>query len=1333
MAALRALRQVQADRRPATAEEQAVLARWSSWGALPGVFDDGDGRWAEVRAEVRQLVDEPGWRAAARTTINAHYTPAEVASTMWGAARQLGFAGGRCLEPGCGAGTFIGVAPSDLAVEMVGVELDPASAAIAAALYPHATIRNESFADTRLPDGFFDLAIGNVPFGKIALHDPRHNRNGHSLHNHFLLKSLHLVRPGGLVVSLTSRFTLDARNPAARREMADLADLVGAVRLPEGAFRQVAGTDVVIDLVVLRRRADGEPRSGVGWERSVDMATADGPVTANEVFVAHPEWVLGELSCVNGQYNDHDLTVKARPGPLGPQLAEAVEAIATEARAAGLTMTTAPREAARTASAARAEVTLGAHHKEGSLLVTPTGLFARVEGGVAVRFEPSPKNGAAELRAVIGLRDAFHEVLAAQTGRWDDTLWEAARRRLNERYDQYTANYGPLNRSKLERTGRRHPETGEDLYRRKAPPMGGFKRDPDLPAVLALENFDPDTGHATKAAIFERRVLEPRQARLGADTAEDALAICLDDRGHPDLGHIAGLLGVEPEEARAALGAMVYDDPAGDGTLATAAAYLSGDVRAKLAAARAAAEGDGRWEVNVDALVAVQPADLGPEEIDARLGAPWIPAGDVADFVRQVLECRGAMADYDRAVGWTVTAPSYQRNTVVTTSEWGTDRMDAVALVHAACNQQQATVYDYDADGTRTVNSTATSAAREKQEALGDKFAEWVWQDQARAERLAEVYNARFNSTVVPSYDGSHLSLPGMSEAFKPNPHQLNAAWRIISEPTVLLAHAVGAGKTASMIIGGREMKRLGLIAKPAYVVPNHLLEQFSREYLQLFPGARLLVASKEDVTPAARKNFVARCATGDWDAVLMTGPSFLAIPVSDEDRARFMADKIADFRDAITAARERGGLSVKQLQAALLREEQRHAKLLAADRKDDGVNFSATGIDYIFLDESHLYKNLQRTSHIQGAGHKGSQRAEDLDMKLSVLRERHGARVATFATATPIANSIGEMFVVQRYLQPEALEAAGIATFDAWAATFGRTVTALELSPDGSSYRMATRFARFANVPELLTMFGGVADVRTRDQLQLAVPDLPAGAETVIVEPDDGLRQYMKELAARTKAVSNRTVRPEVDNILKINGDGRRAALNLRLVGRPPDPAGGKLAAAADRIAHIWAETAEVRLPGPRRPAVAAPGQLAAGVLRHGHPQAGRVVGVRGAPRPPGAPRRAPGPGPVHPRGDQRQSQGRTVRRRAATGGCRCWSAPPRRWAWGSTSRPGRSPCTTSTARGGPPTWSSVTGGSSARATRTARSGYCATPPRPASTCTCGRPAPARRRSSTR
>jgi N12 class adenine-specific DNA methylase len=1168
------LRRIEGDGRPATADEQAVLARWSSWGALPEMFGEGaGGRWAELRGELRLLVDDDAWRAAERTTINAHYTPASVAAAMWGAARRLGFDGGLVLEPGAGAGVMMGTAPAGLPVEMVGVELDPTTAAIAAALYPHARIRNESFADTRLPEGRFDLAIGNVPFGDVTLHDPRHNRSRHSLHNHFLVKSLHLVRPGGLVVALTSRFTLDARNPAARREMAEMADLVGAVRLPEGAFRAVAGTDVVIDLLVLRRRLDGEARRGPAWERSVEVATGDGPVAVNEVLAAHPQWVLGELGCRHGQYNDRDLTVRPRPGePLAPQLEAVLGEITAAAHADGLVVTARP--AGEVVPIGRAPaVTVGPDHKEGSLLVTATGLFARVEGGVAVRFQPDPKNGAAELRAVIAVRDALHEVLAAQAASVDDPAWEAARHRLNVAYDSYAYRYGPLNRFTLQRTGRTHPETGEPTYRRMTPKMGGFKADPDLPSVLALEMFDADTGHAAKAAIFERRVLEPRQRRLGADTAEDALAICLDERGHPDVDHIASLLGVEAAEARERLGQLVFDDPA-DGHLVTAATYLSGNVRAKLAAATEAAAGDPRWQGNVDALAAVQPDDLGPGEIDAHLGAPWIPATDVADFAHEVLDCPGALVDYEPLLGWTATAPGWQRHSVAATSEWGTARADAVTLLQAACNQSSPTVYDHHSDGTRTTNTAETLAAREKVEAITVRFGQWLWEDPQRAERLGRAYNETFNATVAPAYHGGHLSVPGMSAAFTPRQHQLDAAWRMMSEPTVLLGHFVGAGKTSTMIIGGREMKRLGLISKPSYVVPGHMLEQFSREYLQLFPAARVLVASKDDVDPAHRKNFVARAATGDWDAVIMTRSSFELIPVSVEARTRFLADKIATYRSAIEAAEGRGGLSVKQLQKGMLKVEEKHRALLASDRKDDGVSFEATGIDYLAIDEAHYYKSLFHTSRIPGAGHQGSRRAEDLAMKLAVLRDRHGSRVCTFATATPIANSIAEMWVMQSFLQPDALEAAGLASFDGWAATFGRTVTALELSPDGSSYRMSSRFARFANVPELLTMFGAVADLRTRDQLPMDIPTAAGGGpETVVVAPGDGLRQYMAELVERAREVRNHAVKPDVDNMLSIGNDGRAAALDLRLVGRAPDPTGGKIAVAADRIAALWAE----------------------------------------------------------------------------------------------------------------------------------------------------------------
>ncbi|MDQ6614911.1 MAG: hypothetical protein M3083_09215 [Actinomycetota bacterium] len=824
LAALQVLRSVEQQHRGATDAEQAVLARWSSWGALGEVFDDGVGRWEALRAELRPLLGDDGWRAAERTTINAHYTPAAIAAAMWAAAARLGFAGGRALEPGVGAGTFVGTVPEALAVDMVGVELDPTSAAIAAALYPNADIRNESFADTALPEGFFDLAIGNVPFVfDVTLHDPRHNRGRHSMHNHFLVKSLHLVRPGGLVVALTSRFTLDAQNPAARREMAELADLVGALRLPAGAFRQVAGTDVVIDLVILRRRPPGDTRQGgVAWERSVEVATADGPATINEVFAARPDWVLGELSRHHGQYNDHDLTVRPGPEPLERHLARVLADMADAARAAGLAATA--RAVGGEVIPIRRAAMRSAHHKEGSLLVTATGMFARVENGVAVRFQPNPKNGAGELRAAIAVRDALHEVLDAQTASIDDTAWEAARGRLNHAYDNYFSRYGALNRFTLAPTGRHDPDTGEATYRRRMTPrMGGFAHDPDLPAVLALEMFDPDTGHAAKAAIFERRVLEPRHRRLGADTAEEALAICLDEQGRPDVDHIASLLGVDTADARARLGHLVFDDPA-DGSLVTATAYLSGNVRAKLAVATEAAAADGRWQVNVDALAAVQPADLGPGEIDAHLGAPWIPAGDVADFAHDILNSPGTEVDYDPAVGWTVTAPAWQRRSVAATSEWGTARADAIGLLHSAANQQAPIVYDYHDDGTRSVNNAETADAREKADAITARFAAWIWEDPDRANRLAERYNTIFNASVLPVYRGGHLSVPGLSAAFTPRAHQLDAAWRMMSEPTVLLAHFVGAGKTATMIIGGRELKRLGLINKPAYVVPGLLL-----------------------------------------------------------------------------------------------------------------------------------------------------------------------------------------------------------------------------------------------------------------------------------------------------------------------------------------------------------------------------------------------------------------------------------------------------------------------------------------------------------------------------
>jgi N12 class adenine-specific DNA methylase len=1155
------------------------MARWSAWGSLPKVFDENDPTLAPARAELRSLLDDAEWTAAARTTLNAHYTDFDVAAAMWEAAVGLGFAGGKLLEPGVGSGTFLATVPAGITVEAVGVEVDPVTARIAKALHPAATIRAESFAATRYPDEWFDLAIGNVPFGDYKLFDPVHNRSGMSIHNFFIYKALRLTRPGGHVVVLTSRFTLDAAGQTARTEIAEVGDLLGAVRLPEGAMRKVAGTDVAMDLLVLRRRTRDSPPTGEAFIGTVPfLDCGETSVRVNELFVRHPDWVLGTMTVRRGQYGHDDLSVRPLDGPLAPRLRSALAGIVEPARFSNQVSARPPdRIIARDSLGDRpAEVVhdavRGPHHVERSLLRRTGGGYAVIHHGVTFAHQPAASQ-AAELGELIDLRDAYFALIDAQGAVGSDTDWQHAQARLGELYDHYATTYGPVNRYRRVPTGRFDAD-GQPITSRRFPPMGGFNRDPGLAVVRSLEIFDDDTATATKAAIFEARILQLRPTPTGAETPEDALALCLDECGNVDIDTIARLLGCNPEEARARLGALVYDNPEGGPPLA-AAAYLSGDVRSRLAAARAAASsGEVRWEANVAALEAVQPRDLEPSEIDARLGAPWIPPADVAAFCAEVLEAEVAV-EYAAATGeWVLAMRVGTSNTLALTSEWGTGRVNAIRLVEANANQRLITVTDETSDGQRLNNLAETLAAREKQEALNQRFADWLWENPERADRLAGEYNRRFNSIVLPAYDGSHLSLPGLAANFRPHAHQRDAIWRILSEPTVLLAHGVGAGKTATMVIAGREMKRLGMVNKPAYVVPNHMLEQFSREYLQLYPQAKILVAGRDDISPAQRKEFVARCAGEDWDAVIMTHASFERIPVSTETEQAFLDARVAELRASIEASQTTGsGLTVKQLEKTLARVEERHKALISDRRRDSGgVNFEATGIDYISLDEAQAHKNLAITSRIPGVRCEGSKRAEDLVMKLDWLRQTHGHRVATFATATPIANSVAEMYVMQRYLQPDTLAAAGVEHFDGWAANFGRTVTALELAPDSSSYRMTTRFARFANVPDLLRMFRTVADVRTGEELHLNVPELTGGrAETVVVPASDGLKEYVAELADRAEAIRDKAVSPEQDNMLKVSGDGRKAALDLRMVERAPDPSGGKLAAAASVIADIY------------------------------------------------------------------------------------------------------------------------------------------------------------------
>jgi N12 class adenine-specific DNA methylase len=1201
------LSRVRAEGRPATPGEQQVLARWSSWGAVPQVFEESRQDWAPERARLRAVLDDVEYAAARRATINAHFTDAAYVEAVWAAMGRLGFTGGQVLEPGSGSGTFIGMAPGS--AQVTGVELDPTSAAISQALYPWARIRVESFARTRLPAGYFDAVVGNVPFGEVVLHDPGSNRGGHSLHNHFIIKSLELTRPGGLVAVLTSRYTLDSVKPATCREMAAMADLVGAVRLPNGAHRRAAGTEVVTDVLLLRRREPGAPVVEQVWETTAAVLVDGQRTRINNYFVDHPELVLGDLALGQGAYSATELSVRGDL-PTAPQaLAQALGRITDAAAREGLTFTDRPADERPPDPAAL--VPAGSDLWDGHLGAAPDGTFTVVRHGVHEPV-PVPRAHAGELRELLGLRDAAKNLLAAEAATVEDTAdLEELRARLNGAYAGYAARFGPINRFTTRATGRVDAETGEPRTARVTPRvMTLLRSDPFAPLVRALENFDETSQTATPATLLRQRVVLPRRPVLGADTAADALAITLEATGRVDLTDVGRLLGVDQAEAREQLAGLVFHDPARD-ELVSAAQYLSGNVRTKLEQAQAALAGLGEptgpggpdrrraaeLEANIEALRAVVPPDLGLDDIEARLGAVWIDTDTHRQFLVELLGDPSVRVEHPGAAMWEVRGAS---GSVAARSEWGTERMPAHAIVKTTLEQRPVQVTDEIEEGRRALNSVETAAAQEKAEAIQNRFAEWVWEEPGRAARLANEYNRRFNALVLRDYtaEGERLTLPGLATTFTPRPHQRTAVARMLAEPAVGLFHQVGAGKTAEMVMGTMELKRLGMAAKPAVVVPNHMLEQFSREWLQLYPRARLLAASSGDLAGDRRRQFVARAATNDWDAVIMTRSAFERIPLSAGAQAEYLGREVAGLRRMLENARSGGGLSVKRLEKMVMAGEQRAETLMDAAR-DAGLTFEETGIDYLVVDELHDYKNLRTPSNIRDAAIAGSKRATDLHMKTDLLRERHGERVITGATATPIANSITEAHVMQRYLRPDLLREAGVEDFDAWAATFGRTVTEIEMAPTGGgSYRQATRFAKFQNVPEMLRLWHVFADVKTAEDLMLPTPDLAVRGdgqrlpETVLVPATDATRAYVADLGARAELVRSRAVDPTQDNMLKISTDGRKAALDMRLV--DPDgassPGPTKLDVVADRVAGIWSthRDSEYLDPATGRPAAA-------------------------------------------------------------------------------------------------------------------------------------------------
>ncbi len=1161
------LRQIEAEERPATPEEQQVLGRWSSWGAVAqATFARPEYAWA--RDELTELLSPGEYAAAQRATLNAHYTDAALVQQIWHAVAALGFTGGQVLEPGCGSGHFVAFAPDG--AQITGVELEPAAAAIARVLHPHAQILNESFADTRAPEGTFDLTIGNVPFGDLVLYDPRHNRGRHSLHNHFIIKALHLTRPGGLVAVITSAYTMDApHNLGARREMAQLADLVGAVRLPTGAHRRAAGTDAVTDLLILRRREDDREHEPDAWTQTRQATLGGNLIDVNAFFLDHPQYVLGTMTTGQGLYRPDELIVEG-PADASLQLREALARITVQAKAAGLTYgaaTDRPRRDRPVALVPAADRKL-----EGLLELTADGGFTRVVDGVAQPYQP-PSTQATELRALLRLRDTQMALLAAEAASNDDTPEiDDLRARLNREYDAYVAKYGYIERfdwhSRIDAKGR-------TIEWKTRPGQGGFRRDPFAAYVRALEKFDPVERTATKAEVFFHRVVGRRTERLSADNPSDAITICLDRYGELRLDHIAHLLGVDEHAARDALGNLVFDEP-GTNRVVLASEYLSGDVRAKLAAAKETAADDPRYVVNVAALTEVIPEDLLPEEITARLGGAWVDASYVQQFLRELLEDDSIRVEHPGGANWFVY--SNRPDTVIATRQWGIPQMPAHEIAEAVLRKTKIEITMPGPDRTRVINTEATAVAADKGRELDERFGEWVWEDPQRAAELARVYNDRFNSYVSRTYDGSYLTLPGLALSFQPRAHQLAAVERMITERTVGLVHSVGAGKTSEMIIGVMELRRLGFVTKPLIAVPSNVINQFAAEFLQRYPQARLLVATSEDMTPANRRAFVARAATGDWDAVLMTHRALERIPMSAEYRKTYLTGLVEEIQQQVECARSEGmhRETIKQMEKRAAGIEER-VKALMDGTVDEGTTFEEAGFDYLVVDEAHLFKNLMLMTSLRDLMVEGSQRATDLHMKVEWLRA-HQHRVATFATATPFANKIlSEMYNWQLFLDPEGLRSKGIDSFEQFVATFGVDVTALEVDLVGK-LAVKTRMASVVNVPELMQPIVAVSDIKTAEDLKLPTPllverdDGQRLPETVVVSPSSDLIELMGELAERTDAVRARAVDRTVDNMLKIGHEGRSAALDLRLVGRRTDEP-CKVDIIADTVHRLWTE----------------------------------------------------------------------------------------------------------------------------------------------------------------
>jgi N12 class adenine-specific DNA methylase len=1162
IAAIRALKKLEGENRDATDEEKTALARYAGWGAMSGAFDwHPPEAWKQTAKDLKELLTDEEYESARASTPNAHFTSPIVISAIWQAIQRLGLAGdSEILEPAMGVGHFLGLMPQDLmpGSHRTGVELDSLTARIANKLYPESTIFAKPFEETPLPDNYFDAVVGNVPFGDYAVHDPCYKRPlTRAIHDYFFAKSLDKLRPGGVMALITSRYTMDKQDDTVRSYLAEHADLLGAIRLPNTAFKGNAGTEVTTDILFLRKRAPGAEPAGHPWRKLEAIDTEDGPVEVNEYFAHHPDMMLGKMKLDGSMYRGAEPTLE---GELTPELLRrAITALPEGAFT--------PKDKGR----APPRPVLLPESFDG----VKDGAFAERDGRLFIRsgdsFEPLtlPASIAARVKGMMAVRDAVRYVFKTQLEDAPEHEIIEARRLLNRMYDAFVYRNGPLS-------------SRENLR--------AFAGDPDLPLLLSLENYDPETKRAHKTAIFERRTLERYRPATHVETAAEALAISLNETGQIDWGRMTGLTNRTEKQLQRELDGLIYRNPEG-GQWETADRYLSGNVRAKLKTAQSAAALDATFQHNVAALEAVQPADLLPGDISARLGAAWIPASDIRDFICETLDAPKSFVTVNHSgaiATWSLTLDSSVKSAVSNTTTWGTARARSTDLIEDALNGRTPTIYDQIDKDTRVINQQETLAAREAQQKLKEKFSEWIWKDEERAQRLARYYNDTFNNLRLRTYDGSHLTFPGMNRTMLRendlDKHQKDAVWRILQNDNTLLAHVVGAGKTNVMVAAAMEMKRLGLAHKPMIVVPNHLVEQWGAAFMALYPHAHIFVAGRDAFAAGNRQKAMSRIATGNYDAVIVSHKSLELLPVSDETFTRFVDKQKEQLEEAIREAKAEKGDTrriVKDLEKAKKRLEAKLKERADRERKDDAVSFEQLGIDRLYVDESDLFKNLgfvSKMNRIAGLPNTESNRALDMYMKTRYLAERGGGTV--FATGTPISNTMAEMYTLQRYLAPQLLAATGVEHFDAWAANFGEAVTALELAPDGSGYRMHTRFAKFVNLPELLSMFRSFADVQTADMLKLPKPEIEGGKPHVVAAPaSPDLKEFVGTLVDRAQRLKSGGVDPRTDNMLKITGDGRKAALDMRLVGGNVDEnIETKTSRAISRIYRTWEETKDKR-----------------------------------------------------------------------------------------------------------------------------------------------------------